>query len=162
MKATISDVHGSHGLVFTLNLDQTDVLNDKPTMELLKGFLDSIRADTDSVLYVYSIDVKNSCVSISFSEERKRLARVDHLYNSWREDLKFVTICLDDPNNNQTEILDDCPHFVCHVCGNETWGVSRETMEVYDNKTKSIKLVSVHDKCKMSRLREVETVYAEA
>ena len=164
MKATISDVHGSHGSVFTLNLGATNYIEDQVVIASLKNCLNFLNRGSEFVgLYAYDIRIEENMVSFGLAEGVKHLAKIESLWNHWREDQRFAVLeTPEDPRNNPSGNYDHCPHFECYVCGLETWGVSRNTMEVYDNKTRSIKLVSVHDECKTSRLREVETAYTEA
>ena len=164
MKATISNVHDSHGSVFTLNLRATNSIEDQEVIISLKNCLNFLNRGSESVgLYAYGIRIEENMVSFDLTEGVKHLAKIESLWNHWREDQRFVVLKTPgDPKNNPDGNYDHCPHFVCHVCGNETWGVSRDNMETYDSKLASVKTVTVHQECKINRLKEVETSYAEA
>ena len=162
MKVATVGVHGSRGLSFTLRLSP-DTRADKSVLGKLEKLLKEFGDNTHSGLYIYDLKFKDGFIDISFIQTSKRLAQVDYLWNPQREDQKFVVLEVpEDPRNNPTNNDGHCPHFVCHICGSETWGVNRETMEVFNKETDELKLVSVHSKCKLNRLREVETSYAGA
>src|SRR3989344_174556 len=162
MRVNLSDNHNGHGVTFTLNFirDTADI----KAFTALKKIFKYLAENKDRLsLYSYGVDSGPDIVSLSLAESDRVLARIDYLWNHYREDQKFIVLeTSGDPRNNPTGDPLHCPHFSCHICGLETWGVGRDTMEVYDKDTKSIKLVSVHDECKLRRLVEVETSYTEA
>ena len=162
MKATISNVHDSHGAVFTLNLPKSAFAS--KTFATLKQLLSYLAMHSAShSLYSYGIEIDKDRINISLTEGRRSLANVEGLWNPKREDQRFVVLIAEgDPRNNPTVNPGVCPHFTCHVCGLDTYGVNRDTLEVYEKTTNSIRRVSVHYDCKFNRLREIETTYAEA
>lgn len=160
MKVSAMDIHGSHGLSFTLQL-APNTRDDKSVLKMLEKLLRKFKNNTHAGLHVYDLNFKNGIIDISLVETSKNLAKINHLWNLYREDQKFVVLEVhEDPRNNPTGDDTRCPHYICHICGTETWGVSRDTMEVFNKEENGLKLVSVHDKCKLNRLREVETAYA--
>ena len=140
MKTTISDVHGSHGSVFTLNLRATNSIEDRAAIASLKSFLNFLNRGSEFVgLYASSIRIEENMVSFDLTEGVKHLAKIGSLWNYWREDQRFVVLEIpEDPRNNPSGNYDHCPHFVCHICGLDTWGINRDTMEIFDQNSKSI------------------------
>lgn len=159
MKAYLSDIHDSHGITFSLELQREERIDDN--FDRLQKMLNSSRS---LCLYSYSIRSGMKMLVIKLTEGLTHLALVNGRYNNDREDQRFMVIIDEGARENFVDAgkgIASNPYYKCHCCGIEVWGVNRTTMEVYDEKSKSIKAVSVHDKCKLERLREIETMYAE-
>ena len=154
MQVVLSDVHDSHGSVFTLDLAGDGGEKDSQILGKLNDLLRYVVGEnTDSVLYAYIVKTHPQGLTLKLTDGTKRMAKVDGLWNFRREDQKFVVVVLEGDEENGDS---DAPvkHHPCHLCGEATWGVNRQRMEVYDRKTKSVKEVNVHDSCKLKRLKK--------
>ena len=150
MKSRISDTHDSHGSVFTLSLEGVDS-KDRDVIDFLNK---QFKGKTS--FYVYRvISIGKRILQIGFSESSIVLAKVDHMWNHDRDDLKFPVMCIDGLASQH----DGTKHYSCHWCKKEVWGIQRETVEVYITIT-SIKkvLVNVHRECQEIRDRQVATI----
>ncbi|GEM_PF-3400688 len=149
MKAIISNLHGSHGATFTLDL----VPEGKRDLDFqrLKKILKNLRVQ--DCIYSYGFAANRGLLSIELAEGTERLARVDGLWNPQREDQKYTVVVMEHLHNS-----DRLPSFTCHFCHMEVKGVERNTMEVYDKESDSMKLVSVHDQCRLIREKQIADV----
>ena len=154
MKATISDVHDSHGAEFTLNLPKS-VFSRKTFVALKRLLKYAASHNSDVSLYSYRVNIDNDNISIDLAESSRVLAKVDFRWNSSREDQKYMVLIAEDDSRNE-ENVEVAKHYICHLCKHETWGVDRDTMEIYDLETVSIRLVSVHRECKEDKLKNIE------
>ena len=155
MRANLSDVHNSHGPVFTLDLMGDGGEKDSQIFVELNDLLRYVADEgKSSVLYAYFVKTHPHGLTLKLTDGAKRMAKVDGLSNFRREDQKFVVIILEGDEKNGDG---DAPvkRYLCHLCGKETWGVNMERMEVYDGKTKSVKEVNVHGNCKLERLKQL-------
>mgnify|MGYP001595058509 CR=1 FL=1 len=97
MKATITDVHNSHGLVFTLNLEKSDTLDDN-AIDFFSKNLESLISGVGcnrSTLYINKIKLTPKGCSLTFVEQSKVLAMVEHRWNSDREDNKYTVLIIE-------------------------------------------------------------------
>src|SRR3989344_1070579 len=138
MQTLISDTHDSHGLVFTLNLLLGTDNEDGKTLEFIKKQAEIVEAiDWESLFYIREVLLVENGLAIVFSENSKRMARVDGLWNPGRNDQKFPVLLLDE----RAEEYNNVPHFSCHWCKEDVYGVHREAVVVYDTESKKMKLV---------------------
>lgn len=96
MKVGIEDTHDSHGSVFTIAMEATSE-EDKQVIKTLADFLDPI-FDGKSAMYVYGVEISPNYCKLKLAEATKKLARVDHRWNTQRKDNKFVVIVLEGEN----------------------------------------------------------------
>lgn len=157
----ITDEHDAHGLTFKLIIEHENPAKaeDEEIFEELRRLLSGqFIKEGISALCSYEISTKGSRIEIGLSEEMKLMAKVDNRWNSCREDQKFVVVRLEgDPKNYQWD-PDRCPHFECYWCHEETWGVKRGTVEVYDPKEKRMVVVNVHPDCQMEREKQIAMI----
>ncbi len=155
MQGHISDVHDSHGLVFTLDLTGDGGEKDSQIFGELNDLLRYVAGESKgSVLYAYFVKTHPHGLTLKLTEGAKRMAKVDGLSNFRREDQKFVVITLEGDEENGDGNA-PTKHYLCRLCGKKTWGVNRTRMEVYDKKIKSVKEVNVHYNCKLERLKKL-------
>ena len=162
MKVSVTDIHDSHGSVFTLNLmAEENKEEDGQVIVILKRFLQHMRSgrpEDKSVLYSYGVeDLPLDGISLKLVEGQKELARVNYRWNPTREDQKYIVVVLEGDPENNTETK-YAKHYTCHWCKEETWGVSRDTAEIYDSKTKSMKIVSMCHECRMVREKQIAKI----
>lgn len=160
MNVFLTDVHDSHGAVFTLNLNtEKGRTGDKGVIGELKRILRHSPAGKQNggmALYSYDVKFSQNGLSLSFAEQTKQLAKVDYRWNPQREDQKFVVLVVEgDPEN--TEFF-GAPGFSCYWCNREVSGVQRDTIDVYDKKQQALKTVSVHHECRLAREKQIADV----
>ena len=162
MKISLKEVR-SCGATFVLDLfkgrKKADRIFFKRFNNLLYDVFDGKQEDL--VLYTYDLNVSPKRITLNMTDGRKRMAKVDYLWNQAREDQKFAVVMLEcDPKNGD----DSAPvrHCICHLCRKETWGVGRIRMEVYNHKSKSINEVNVHDDCKREYLKQISKIKLNA
>ena len=93
MEGKISDVHDSHGLVFTLNLKKGGV--DDEVIDFLHDRLRFFIAGeyrNISTLYLHRIKINVDGVELQFVEASKHDDKVDFTTNTDREDGKFTVL----------------------------------------------------------------------
>lgn len=97
MKATVTDVHDSHGLVFTLNLEKSGTLEDEVIDFLNKNLKSLISGEyrNGSTFYINRIELTPEGCSLVFVEQSKVLATVDHHWNSDRKDNKYTVLIIE-------------------------------------------------------------------
>jgi len=95
MKAKVEDVHDSHGLVFTLNLEKSDSSDDTVVDFLNKKLKPLVVGEHASTLYVNKIVFTPKGVSLTLVEQHKVLAMVDHHWNSDRKDNKYTVLIIE-------------------------------------------------------------------
>ena len=160
MKVDISDVHNSHGSVFTLSLEAEDKQDIKTIKFLKKQRKRLVFSDRGNLFYNYSFETMGNSCHIGFSEEGVRLATVDYQWNSGREDQKFPVLVIPGLNDQYDKIKQYTWHYTCHWCNKEIWGVERMAVEIYVPKGNSFerKLVQVHDSCQEIRERQMANI----
>lgn len=157
MKAKFGDVHGAHGLTFELEIEADHVSGDQ--FHDFKCMLVELGGDKTRSLYTRTIALLGNRIVFGLTEGRMHTAKVDHMWNGDRVDQKFGVLVI---NLLQEWGWDVCPHFKCHWCKQETWGVTRVTTEVYDHNTEKMTLVSVHRECQDKRDKQIARVPFEA
>ena len=95
MKAKVEDVHDSHGLVFTLNLEKSDSSDDTVVDFLNKKLKPLVVGEHASTLYVNRIVLTPQGVNLTLVEQHKFLAKVDHRWNSDRKDNKYTVLVIE-------------------------------------------------------------------
>lgn len=97
MEAKIEDVHDSHGLVFTLNLEKSGTPDDAVIEFLNKKLkpLVSGEACNESTLYVSRIKLTPEGCKLTLVEQGKVLAMVDNHWNSDRKDNKYTVLVIE-------------------------------------------------------------------
>ena len=167
MKVRVLDIHDSHGAVFTLAFStERGREDDEEVLSKLNRLLKHVAGKNREkvVLYTYEpVELTPSNIVFRLTEGQKKLAKIDHLWNPYREDQKFAVVALEtDERNNYPNDFRAVPHYSCRICGKDTYGVNRDTMEVFDSKSRQVKVVSVHDKCKIARLRAISESFVSA
>lgn len=155
MRASISDVHNSHGSVFTLGLE-TQNSNDIEVMDFLRK-QDAQINDTKygrRFFYNYLFLVKGFC-RIGFMEAGMCMAKIDGRSHISRKDQKFPVIELEHLHD---EVADARTHDIfnpatCHWCTKGVFGVHRYSIEVMVKTEKGFenKRVDVHKECQVIR-----------
>lgn len=162
MKISLKEIRGC-GATFILDLLNDGKRGDKVFFKRFNNLLSSAFGGNkeDLVLYTYDLKISPERITLNMTDGRKRMAKVDYLWNYRREDQKFAVILLEcDTRNGE----DGAPvrRYTCHLCKKETWGVGRIRIEVYDHKSKSIKEVNVHDDCKREYLKQISKIKLNA
>ena len=158
MKMILKEIHGC-GATFVLDLfcgkRKADKIFFRRFNALLSQAFDG-KAE-DLVLYTYGLKISPRRITLNMTDGRKRMAKVDYIWNQAREDQKFAVVMLEcDAKNGEYSV--PVPRYTCYVCNKETWGVGRIRMEVYDHKSKRIKEVNVHDDCKLAYLEQISKI----
>lgn len=147
------------GTTFTLDLkseySKADGLFFEGVNELLDRSFDGNKKDL--VFYTYDVEIGSGRVILKLTDGRKRIAKVNGLWNPRREDQKFPVVMLDG-DVEMGESSSPPTRYACHLCKKETWGVNRVRMEVYDSKSKSIAEANVHDDCKLEYLEKISKI----
>jgi anion-transporting ArsA/GET3 family ATPase len=158
MRVRIEDVHNSHGTTFELVFEPENDSDKKP-YEFLKSLVEILVKCQKVALYSYKAVSEKDKISIGFAEQTKMLAKLNHHWNSHREDQKYVVLMVEgDTGNYQWGSDDPCLHFDCHWCHEEAWGIKRTAIEVYDVASEGMKLVSVHDECQKKREKQIASI----
>jgi len=161
MIVKITDIHDAHGASFRLVFEPENEA-DKKIFNCLKDLVARItrinnykkKGYRETVLCSHIMVVEEGRVSIGFSEQSKKLARIDYLWNSSREDQKFVVVELEgDPENFQWP-HDKVRHFECYWCHKDVFGVDREAIEVFNPEIGEKRIVQVHRECQ--KIREIQ------
>jgi hypothetical protein len=153
MYSTIKDSSHGHGTQFTLALRADSQRAREAFLRVVRLYFGEVLKEK-SVLYIYGLRHIGNEVELDFAYGSKHMAMVDYRWNFRREDQKFAVVVVESDKEN---IGNEIVHYDCYLCKNETWGVNRVRMEVYDNKTKSIVEVNVHDACKLEYFRKNST-----
>lgn len=156
MQIHISNTHNAHGFVFTLNLGIENE-QDREVIEFLKNQFEAGRIGNGRfAFYVRKIKQIDVGLAITFSENAIHMAKVDYRWNPTRTDLKLPVLLLDERDEEYGHGV--VPHFPCHWCKNDVYGIDREAIEVYDPQLKEMKLVQVHSKCQEIREQQISEI----
>src|SRR3989338_1054556 len=162
MKINLKEIHGC-GATFVLDLFKGKSKMDRVFFKRFNDLLSQAFGGNaeDLVLYTYSVKIDSERITLKMTNGRKRMAKVDYLWNQAREDQKFAVALLEyDARNGEYSI--PVTRYNCHICKKETWGVNRLRMEVYDHKSKSVKEVNVHDYCRLAYLKQISKIKLNA
>ncbi len=154
----VTDTHDSHGSVFTLNFwaELGDEL-DQGVIQFLENQFSTERTGSGRfAFYIREIKRVDGRFSVTLSENPIRMAKVDHHWNQTRNDLKFPVLMLD--RGDEEYKCGVVPHFSCHWCREDVYGVQREAIEVYDPQTNGMKLVQVHSECQKIREKQIAEI----
>ena len=162
MKITLKEIRGC-GATFVLDFLIGKRKADKTFFRRFNALLSQAFDGNaeDLVLYTYGLKIGPERITLNMTDGRKRMAKVDYLWNQAREDQKFAVVLLECDAKNE-EYSGTVPRYTCHLCKKETWGVGRIRMEVYDRKSKRIKEVNVHDDCKLAYLKHIPKIKMHA
>lgn len=158
MKILLKEVRGC-GATFTLDLRRGNKKGDRIFFKRFNNLLSDAFGGNqeDLVLYTYGVKIKPEHITLNMTDSRKRMAKVDCLWNQAREDQKFAVVMLEcDARNGDSSL--PVRHYICHLCKKETWGVGRVRMEVFDKESESIKEVNVHDDCKLKYMKQIAKI----
>ena len=158
MKIIIKEVRGC-GAAFVLDLFCGKRRADKIFFKRFNNVLSQVFDGNveDIVLYTYGVKIGPERITLNMTDVRKRMAKVDGLYNQDREDQRCAVVLLECHARNGEHSV-PVPRYTCYLCKEETWGVGRIRMEAYDPKSKSITEVNVHDDCKLKYLEKISKI----
>ena len=154
----VTDTHDSHGSVFTLNFwVEFGNEQDQDVIQFLENQFRTERMGNGRfAFYVREIKRIDGRLSVTLSDNPIHMAKVDHHWNQTRKDLKFPVLMLDQRDEEYKH--DVVPHFSCHWCKEDVYGVQREAIEVYDPETDGMELVQVHSECQKIREKQIAEI----